>query len=265
MIHFATLYIGSSGNSKVVWDEETAIMIDMGASCKKTIFALGEVGLAASKLDAILVTHEHSDHIGGLQIFTKNYPVPVYGTAETKEYLESRGLVADGIDVGVLIPERTIRIGSFAVTPFSTSHDSRTCCGFRIEKGTGRVAIATDIGKMEDSVFRYLSDCQLVALESNYDEMMLRNGRYPAALKARIAGPQGHLSNRECASTAVRLVNTGMKHLVLMHLSEENNTPAVAETMVYGAFENNELADGCCEVYSAPRFAPSKIWRIQEC
>ena len=88
MIHFATLYSGSSGNSTVVWDEETAIMIDMGASCKKTIFALGEVGLAASKLDAILVTHEHSDHIGGLQIFTKNYPVPVYGTAETKEYLE---------------------------------------------------------------------------------------------------------------------------------------------------------------------------------
>ena len=265
MVHFATLYSGSSGNSTAVWDDSAVLLIDMGASCRKTIFALGELGIAASSLKAILITHEHSDHIGGIQVYCKHYPVPIYGTRETFNYLDSRNLISSDQEFHQFIHGESFSIGNFTVTPFCTSHDSATCSGFRIDNGLAHIGVATDLGKVDDEVLLNLSGCQLVALESNYDERMLREGRYPADLKARIAGPQGHLSNSVCAETAVKLVNSGMKHLVLMHLSEENNTPAKAETMVFSKLEDYELAEDCCEVISAPRYSISKIWRISEC
>ena len=265
MVHFATLYSGSSGNSSAVWDDSAVLLIDMGASCKKTIFALGELGLAASSLNAILLTYEHSDHIGGVQVYCKHYPVPIYGTRETLSYLDSRNLISSDQEFHRFIHGKPFSIGNFTVTPFCTSHDSASCSGFRIDKGIAHIGVATDLGKVDDEVVSYLSGCQLVALESNYDERMLKEGRYPAELKARIAGPQGHLSNGVCAETAVKLVNSGMKHLVLMHLSEENNTPAKAETRIFSALEDYELAEDCCEVISAPRYSISKVWRISEC
>ncbi|MBQ8994241.1 MAG: MBL fold metallo-hydrolase, partial [Oscillospiraceae bacterium] len=172
MIHFATLYSGSSGNSTAVWDENTTLLIDMGASCKKTLFAMGELGLSAKSVSAILVTHEHSDHIGGIQVFAKHYPVPIFGTQETGEYLFNRAILSDLNDFHRVVPGTAFQIGSFSVIPFATSHDSKTCCGFRIEKGNGHLAVATDLGKVDDRILSYLSGCQLVALESNYDEMM---------------------------------------------------------------------------------------------
>ena len=265
MVNFATLYSGSSGNSTAVWDDSAVLLIDMGASCRKTIFALGELGLPASSVSAVLVTHEHSDHIGGIQVFCKHYPVPIYCTRETASYLESRCLTPEDQEFDIFTHGKRFTIGNFTVTPFRTSHDSMTCSGFRIDNGTVHIGIATDLGKMDDDILGYLSGCQLVALESNYDDKMLLEGRYPADLKARIAGPGGHLSNAVCAQTAVKLVSSGTEHLVLMHLSEENNTPAKAETRIYSALEDNDLSEDCCEVVSAPRYSISRIWRISGC
>ena len=265
MVKFATLYSGSSGNSTAIWDDSAVLLIDMGSSCKKTIFALGELGLPASSLSALLITHEHSDHIGGIQVFCKHYPTPIYCTQETASYLDSRCLTLPNQEFHVFFHGDKFSIGNFTVTPFRTSHDSMTCSGFRIDNGLAHIGVATDLGQMDDDIIEYLAGCQLVALESNYDEKMLWEGRYPADLKARIAGPHGHLSNEACAETAVRLVNYGTEHLVLMHLSEENNTPAKAETKIISTLEDNELTEECCEIVSAPRYAISKIWRISEC
>lgn len=262
MIRFATLYSGSSGNSTVIWDGDAVLLVDMGGSCRRTITALNALGIPASSVKGILITHEHSDHIAGLEVFCRHYQTTLYGTKETKEFLQNRNMLHPGQRFRVFRSEEELDVAGFTVVPFATPHDSITCHGFTISKGLARLAVATDLGKMDSRIYSHLSGCSLVALESNYDETDLRKGPYPPDLKARIAGPQGHLSNMDCALTAADLVNDGMKTLVLMHLSEENNTPAKALTAVIGMFENRELAEDCCEVYAAPRYEVGTVWEI---
>ena len=265
MIRFSTLYSGSSGNCSVIWDEGTVILVDMGGSCRRTITALNALGIPASSVNAVLITHEHSDHIAGLEVFCRHYRTALYGTIETKRFMEARGMLVPGQQFNLFRSGEELTVGDLKVVPFATPHDSQTCHGFSFSKGMARLSVATDLGQMTEDIYRHLAGSSLVALESNYDEYDLRNGPYPADLKARIAGPQGHLSNMSCARTAVDLVNDGMKTLVLMHLSEENNTPAKAVTAILGMFENYELAEDCCEVYAAPRYEVGEVWEIPEC
>ncbi|MCL2539135.1 MAG: MBL fold metallo-hydrolase, partial [Oscillospiraceae bacterium] len=243
-------YSGSSGNCTLIRDSGTALLIDMGKSCKATLSALYTAGVSAKDISGILVTHEHSDHIAGLGIFLKYYPVPLFGPEAVLEYLFDAGLIPD-CDLIEVEPGVEVMLGGLTFTPFRTSHDSLDCFGYRFLFENGRsAAIATDLGCMQADVMEQLSGCAFVGLESNYDRFMLRVGRYPPYLKRRIASDRGHLSNDDCAVAFAELALRGTEKFTLMHLSEENNAPDIALTACLGALENNGRE---CPVEVAPR------------
>ena len=206
MASFTTLYSGSSGNCGLVQCGQKYLLIDMGKSCRITVNALKELGLALSDLEGILVTHEHSDHIKGLQVFLKNHPVPLYAGADTLDALDAMGVLPAGLETQA-VEGRTLDVGGFEVTAFPTSHDV-PCCGYRIHTPDGRVM-------------------------ANYDPYSLRNGPYPYYLKQRIASARGHLSNDECAAKILELLQEGCTRFALCHLSQENNTPDLALGTVF--------------------------------
>ncbi len=232
MALFTTLYSGSSGNCALVLHQGRYLLIDMGKSCRTTLKALNSLGLAVSDCEGILITHEHADHVAGLETFLKHYNVPVFSSAATLDMLESRGTLPPAIDA-VAIDGRTEEIGGFTVNSFPTSHDV-PCCGYRIRTQDDHVmALATDLGELTPVVAENLAGCNLVALEANYDAFSLHGGPYPYYLKVRIASDRGHLDNRACAAAVLDLIQDGCKKFALCHLSQTNNTPELALTTVY--------------------------------
>ena len=232
MSEFISLYSGSSGNSSVVRCGQRYLIVDMGKGVRTTGAALKAVELDPADCDGILVTHEHSDHVKGLSTFLKKNTLPVYGAAATLDFLDSNGIVPASCELHEL-EGREEDVGAFGVQSFPTSHDV-PCVGYRIHTPDGKtMTIATDLGVLTPVVHEALSDCDLVALESNYDLHMLRSGPYPYYLRARIESVRGHLSNDECAAKLLELIQGGCKKFALCHLSQENNTPALALQTVF--------------------------------
>ena len=260
MLRFATLYSGSSGNCCAVISPSARILIDLGGSCKKTVEGLRELGVDPKQLDGVLITHEHIDHIAGCRVFLGRYDVPVFATEQTRRYLLEKGHVTPMQRFGEL--KGCFTIGDISVTPFATDHDSLSCRGFRLECGDSSIAVATDLGRMTEDVYAHLKGCTAVALESNYDLFRLRHGRYDRALQDRIASSRGHLSNDDCAGTVARLAMDGTRKVMLMHLSEENNDPALALTRCYGELEDRGLEELGVEVCAAPRHSLSEVWEF---
>ncbi len=228
MARFTTLYSGSSGNSAVLEENGRYLLVDIGKSCRKTTQALDSLGLAAEQLQGILITHEHIDHVGGLKVFLKKNHVPVYASPATLDMLAVQDRLPPAAQL-CPVDGSVQEVGDFGVQGFATSHDAIDCHGYRITAPSGKtMALATDLGYLSETVHKALSGASLVALESNYDPFMLRTGPYPPALKVRIAGQRGHLSNDECAGKVLELIQEGCQKFCLCHLSHENNTPAHA-------------------------------------
>lgn len=227
MSRICPLYSGSSGNCTYLGGGKDGILIDAGVSCRKILSGLQQIDVDPGQIRAILVTHEHTDHIKGLRILLKKLPVPVYGSRETLEYIEQNDLVPPTAELREIAD--TMEIARMEITPFDTSHDCAHSLGFRIHMADDRlVGYATDTGCITDAVDRGLSGCDVVVLESNYDRGMLQSGRYPYHLKRRIASPKGHLSNEDCATQIARLVKSKATRFILAHLSRENNLPDIA-------------------------------------
>ena len=254
MAFLQTLYSGSSGNSTVLDFDGGSLLVDMSCSCKKTVEALYETGRAVSDIEAIFITHEHIDHVRGLKIFLKHYPMPVYGPAACLEWLRIHDSVPATAELIPLDDGQTVCLAGARITPFRTQHDSVDCFGYRFDFEGGAAAVATDIGTMTDEVFARLEGCGTVALESNYDEGVLLAGPYPFPLKQRIRSDFGHLSNSDSAYTGVRLAKAGTRQFSLMHLSAENNTPSLALTTFMGLLENYGIEG--VTVKAAPRNGP---------
>ena len=217
----------SSGKCSVVRRGEEYSIIDMGTGVRWPSAALKELGLNISDCAGILVTHEHSDHVKGLATFLKKNPLPVYGADDTLDFLDANGIVPASCALRTLSGGEE-DVGDFGVTMFPTSHDV-PCVGYRIHTPDNKtMTIATDLGVLTPPVHQALSGCDLVALESNYDLHMLRSGRYPYYLRSRIESNRGHLSNDECSAKLLELIQEGCKKFALCHLSQENNTPALA-------------------------------------
>ncbi len=262
MASFITLYSGSSGNSTLIRDQGVNILVDMGKSCKLTLEALYSLGLSARDIGAVLVTHEHSDHVSGLMTFLKHYKVPVYGAEKTLQYLKLNSLVPDSASLNPVEPGQRTEIGGMAFVAFRTSHDSEDCMGYRFEFSNMRkAAIATDLGYVSDEVMDAIAGCELVGLESNYDDSMLLCGRYPYYLKSRIRSHCGHLSNEECGQAAAMLASVGTERLVLMHLSKENNLPEIARMTCESYIENIGCSDRCAVVV-APRDVAGEMFEL---
>ena len=221
---------GSSGNCIFAGSDKTSLLVDAGISGKRIEFGLNEIDRTTADIDAILITHEHSDHIKGLGVVARKYKIPIYATAGTIDALlamNSLGKMPEGIFHEIREDEPCV-IRDIAVHPFSISHDAAQPVGYRLENGGKRIGIATDMGQYDDYISEHLSELDGLLLESNHDVNMLQVGRYPYYLKQRILGSRGHLSNETAGQLLCRLLHDGMKKILLGHLSRENNYEALA-------------------------------------
>ena len=228
MARFCSLYSSSSGNCTYIGTPHGGILVDIGVSAKRAEAALRDIGVEPSSIEAIFVTHEHTDHISGVRVFASRYGIKVYASAGTLEGMEAAGALKAGMNYDIASPEGTEAAGMY-VRPFRTPHDSRESTGYTVvTPDSKRIAVATDIGKMTPTIMDAVSGSDLILLESNHDVGMLQNGPYPYILKQRILSDVGHLSNVCCSDTAVKLIESGTTRFVLGHLSKENNLPELA-------------------------------------
>lgn len=253
---FISLVSSSSGNCSLISDGKTTILVDCGLSCKKLEEALSKAGVDPSSISAMLITHEHSDHIKGAGAVSRKYNLPVFATLKTHEYM-NLGKV-ENHTIRYVTPGVDCEIGSVIVRPFSIPHDAADPVGYNFFFGEKKLSLATDIGKMTDDVLDNLKGSLAVLLESNHDVAMLKNGRYPALLKRRILSDKGHLSNDAAASAVLSLAKSGTKHIMLGHLSSENNTPTAAYmTTKQFLEENGVIVDKDVKLSVASRFEVS--------
>lgn len=243
-----SLYSGSKGNSTFISAGGANILIDAGKSARALCHALSDIGVDVDSLDAIFITHEHTDHISALQTLSHKHNVPIHILLRSAEVF--RGLCDEKLCLNLRLYEGNsfeTTIKGLTVKAFPTPHDSRAAVGYKLsfeENGEQvSIAVTTDTGHVTDVMLENLSGCHAVVIESNHDEEMLENGPYPYELKRRISGGRGHLSNADCATLASQLYESGTKHIMLAHLSEENNLPELAYNEVFAA-----IADPCFDL-----------------
>lgn len=237
MAKFCPLFSSSGGNSVYIGGGDRSILIDIGVSAKRTEQALWQIGVDANSIQDIFITHEHSDHIKGIKVFTKKHRARIHLTEGTYEELAKTDILDNAAEICIM-PSEGVDIGCMHIENFHTSHDAAESCGYKIELANGRkIAVATDLGIMTDEVFNAISGCDLVMLESNHDVNMLQIGGYPYMLKRRILGVKGHLSNDACAETVTKLLKSGTTRFFLGHLSRENNIPQLAYQTSVSALE----------------------------
>ena len=239
-----SLYSGSSGNSIFIATETTKLLSDAGLSGKKIIEALGSIGEKPSDLDAILISHEHSDHIKGAGILSRKFNLPVYaseGTWRAMEQMVGPILECNKICFSSYAP---FKIGDIVVTPFPIPHDASEPVGYSYSAGGRKITVATDIGHINLNLLSCFEDSDLLLLESNHDLEMLKVGPYPWNLKKRIAGNHGHLSNEAAGEVIAYMAEKGTKRFLLGHLSKDNNFPELAYQTVCNALCEKSLQAG---------------------
>lgn len=229
MFRAIPLFSGSSGNCVYVQYNDEEILVDAGVSFKRICTALNSVGSDISRIKALLVTHEHSDHIKALDVLSKHTDMPIYiNSKSAKSFYCTEDCLFCGHAV-IANPDEKITFNGFEASIFGTPHDSAGSVGYSFDfSDNSRFAIATDIGHLTDDIKSHLLGCDEVIIESNHDIKMLNEGPYPYLLKKRILSDNGHLSNDACAEFLPSLVENGTKKIVLAHLSGENNTPSLA-------------------------------------
>ena len=243
MLKLCTLASGSNGNCTYISDGKTNILIDAGISATRIIRELSMLSLGVSDLDAVFITHEHGDHICGLEKLLSRQCMPVFASPGTARGIGERIESLYG-KVNTFLPGDVVKIGDIGISAFHTPHDTYESVGYIIEGEDKRIAVATDIGHMEEKILEKILGVDLLLLECNYDKDRIRYSRYPAFLKSRIVGGHGHLSNNECAEAVLRAVKSGTKNIVLGHLSAENNTPREAYTAVHTHLTQNGIIPG---------------------
>ncbi|MCX7924090.1 MAG: MBL fold metallo-hydrolase [Clostridia bacterium] len=244
MIKFCSLFSGSSGNSIFLGTHKARILIDAGLSGKKIIEALCSIGENPSELSAILVSHEHSDHIRGAGIISRKFDVPIYANENTWEAMEQQIGPVSVKNKRYFNTASEFEINDICVKPFSIPHDAAEPVGFNFFVGNKKITTATDIGCMKKSLLGHLEMSDLLLLESNHDEQMVKVGPYPWSLKQRILGDRGHLSNELAGKVVAYLAEKGTKKFLLGHLSKENNFPELAYQTVYNTLMEKKICAG---------------------
>ena len=223
-----TLFSGSSGNTAYIKSGSDEFLIDAGASCRAIENALKGLDTSLTNIRAIFITHEHNDHIKGLEIIAKNYQIPIFINQKSASILKAQLRYVEDY-IRIITPGDTVYLNETQIESGISPHDSAACSCYRVTLADGTsLGYATDIGYLSDGVKKIIGGCEFVVIESNHDLKMLQNGPYPHCLKKRIISDTGHLSNRNCAEFLPLLVNQGAKSIVLAHLSRENNSPDIA-------------------------------------
>lgn len=237
-MRIVTFASGSTGNCSLITEGGTNILIDAGISMRRTLAALEQLGLAPRELSGVLITHEHSDHISGLNMLVKHHNIKIFAPEALCCVLaKMKPQIANNLN-RISENDKT-DFGDIAVGCFRTPHDAAYSVGYRFE-GESTIAYATDTGHISDELVRGLEGAQLALIESNHDPEMLRTGPYPYYLKQRILSPRGHLSNYDSGKLALHLAKSGTKHIILGHLSRENNTPELAYKTVRDAISTEK-------------------------
>jgi len=258
MFKFCSLFSGSTGNCSFVQTSTTKLLIDAGESAKKISEALQSINIEPNSVDAILVTHEHSDHIKGLSTFSKKFNVPVYANFETWEAMSKQKDKMEEDKIKLFTFDK-FSIGDIDIMPFSIPHDAANPCGFNLYHNNKKMSIATDIGHMNSEIINHLAHSSFLLLEANYEPEILKCSSYPYLLKQRIKGPNGHLSNTDAGKTISYLTNFGLNNVMLGHLSKENNFPELAyKTVVEELIENN-ISENSLKVSIANRYTISPM------
>jgi phosphoribosyl 1,2-cyclic phosphodiesterase len=226
-MRFALLGSGSEGNALVVQAGSTSLLMDCGFSVNETLSRLARIGLPADQLSAILVTHEHSDHIIGVARLARKFDLPVWMTHGTLR--AQNGSFAELV-VTEINPHAVFSIGDIEVRPYLVPHDAAEPVQYVFSDGLRRLGVLTDTGHSTPHIESTLSACHALVLECNHDAEMLRKSNYPASLKQRIGGLFGHLNNQQSATLLSRLDNSGLQHIVAAHLSQQNNSPELASS-----------------------------------
>ena len=262
MLELCTLASGSSGNSLLVTDGRTHVLVDAGISCRRICTGLKELGVEPTELAGVLITHEHSDHISGLTTLTKQLKLPVYASPGTGRQLCYRIAFLEEL-LRPVAPGEGFSVGGLAIESFPTSHDAAESVGYALSAGGRKAAVVTDLGYVTGALLRGIPGAHLLVSEANHDVEWVQSGPYPYHLKARILGDRGHLSNEAGAELAWTAVEGGARTVVLAHLSHENNTPARAHEVVRGVLERRGAAVGrdvALEV--APRSEKSRRYTV---
>ena len=233
---------GSDGNITYIETDQAKILLDMGFSCNECMKRVALLGVSPESLDGVIVSHEHSDHSKGVEVFSTKYNKPIYAHRTVWAGLE--GKVSKVKEENKLVFENEFQIKDLNIIPIALPHDV-PCFGFVFENNGKKISILTDLGHTNDRILESIYGSQIVYIESNYDKHMLsKNEKYPLILKRRIAGPNGHLSNDDAAKVILRLVLTGTRQVILSHLSKENNTPDIAFETVASYLYSQGVIEG---------------------
>lgn len=263
MLNFCSLYSSSTGNCLFAQSDNTNILIDAGVSVRKIENALSGLNISPDSISAILVTHEHSDHVQALGTFSKKYNIPVFANQETWMALSDDQINKISLDNRKqFLVEEKFNIGDLEILPFSIPHDAANPCGFSIYHDSSKISIATDLGHMTPQILKNLEHSSFVLLESNYEPEVLRYSRYPYVLKKRIDGPNGHLSNIIAGKTISHLIPYGLQSVMLGHLSKENNFPELAYKTVMEQIVENHFSENSITLNVASRIAPSPFIKV---
>lgn len=239
MVKIFPLYSGSGGNCTLVESDNANLLVDVGLGCRATLSALKMYNLSLSDITAIVVTHEHSDHIGGISSFVSHSPVPVYTPKAIADLVAKRATCCDVSGIADVT-----EIADLRVERYECSHDAAACYGYRFSDGTNSVATVTDTGCVTTGLVDFLAPCDRIQLESNHDVDMLKSGPYPYPLKRRILSDFGHLSNDQATQVLSDLVGSNVKSVILAHLSEHNNTAELAFNNVVNMYADKGLVEG---------------------
>lgn len=252
---------GSSGNATYIEAGNARLLIDAGLSCKRITELLEKIGVDPRTLSAILITHEHIDHVRGVNILSKKYDIPVYANADTWSVLKAPLRDVAAKNVCVFESDRDFYLAGARILPFSVPHDAVHCVGFTVSAQGHKVGVCTDLGHVDARILSILSGCDLLLFEANHDVDMLMAGSYPYLLKKRILSGNGHMNNDDCGRALVKLHETGVKNVILGHLSQENNYPALAMIAVRSVLEEAGIANDM-QIAVAAREEPTGVFEI---
>jgi phosphoribosyl 1,2-cyclic phosphodiesterase len=252
MLYTTSLNSGSNGNCYYIGNNNEAVLIDAGLSCRETERRMQRLGLEMKKVKAIFISHEHSDHIKGVEVLAKKYDLPVYISDETCRHSDIKLPQHQFKSIHANIP---VHIGALHVRSFLKLHDAVDPHSFVISHAGTNIGVFTDIGSCCKQLSSHFAECHAAYLESNYDEEMLENGRYPVYLKQRIRGGKGHLSNSESLEIFIKHRPAFMSHLFLSHLSKDNNCPQKVQTLF-------EAHAGEIRIVIASRYEETELYAI---
>ena len=262
MLNFSSLYSGSTGNSLFLQSDNSKVLIDAGVSAKKIIEALASFNVSVEDLDAIVVTHEHSDHIQSLGTLSKKYNIPIYATKETFDAMPKQTEKIMCNNINCINTNEKFEINDLTFKPFSIPHDAANPVGYTIFGDNKQLSVATDIGNMSLDILNTIEGSSFLMLESNYDPEVLKCCSYPFHLKQRISGNKGHLPNYMAGKTIAYLLNTGLSQVVLGHLSKESNFPELAYKTVVDELIKKDFDENSLSLTVASRTEPNKLFEI---